>query len=42
MFAGQRVLIGPESGDLIATALEKYVAAKHEIAPVIEGRIVIQ
>ena len=42
MFAGQRVLVGPEAGDLIATALEKYVAAKHEIAPAVEGRIVVQ
>lgn len=42
MFAGQRVLIGPETGQLIVTALEKYVVSKGEIAPAIEGRIVIQ
>jgi 5'-nucleotidase/UDP-sugar diphosphatase len=42
MFSGQRVLVGPESGDLIASALEKYVAANHEIAPALDGRIVIQ
>jgi 5'-nucleotidase len=41
MFAGQRVLIGPEAGELVANALEKYVAAKHEISPAIDGRIVI-
>jgi 2',3'-cyclic-nucleotide 2'-phosphodiesterase (5'-nucleotidase family) len=41
MFAGQRVLTGPEAGDLIVAALEKYVAAKKEIAPKVEGRIVI-
>jgi len=41
MFPGQRVLIGPEAGDLIVTALEKYVVAKKEVAPKVEGRIVI-
>jgi 5'-nucleotidase len=41
MFRGQRVLIAPEAGDLIVAALEKYVAAKKEVAPRIEGRIVI-
>jgi 2',3'-cyclic-nucleotide 2'-phosphodiesterase (5'-nucleotidase family) len=41
LFAGQRVLIGPEPGPLIVTALEKYVAARGEVAPAIEGRITI-
>lgn len=41
MFSGQRVLIGPESGNLIVTALEKYAAARREVAPAIEGRITI-
>lgn len=39
MFAGQTILVGPESGDLMADALEKYVAAKGTITPAIEGRI---
>ena len=29
----------PEAGDLIGSAIEKYVAAKREIAPQVEGRI---
>lgn len=41
MFAGQRVVRGPEAGELIVTALEKYVAEKREIAPAIEGRITV-
>ena len=41
MFKEGRVLVGPESGDLIVTALERYVAATGELAPAIEGRIVI-
>ena len=41
MFADQRVLVGPESGPLVATALEKYVAARGEVSPQIEGRITI-
>ena len=41
MFAGQRVLIGPESGDLLVSALEKYITEKKEIAPAVERRIVI-
>jgi 2',3'-cyclic-nucleotide 2'-phosphodiesterase (5'-nucleotidase family) len=41
MFAGQRVLVGPEAGNLIVSALEKYVAAKGEIAPEIDGRITL-
>jgi len=41
MFAGAKVLIGPEAGNLMVSALEQYVAAKAEIAPAIEGRITI-
>jgi 2',3'-cyclic-nucleotide 2'-phosphodiesterase (5'-nucleotidase family) len=42
MFAGQRVLVGPEAGNLIVEALEKYVAATREIAPKIDGRITLR
>ena len=42
MFAGQRVLTGPESGDLIVDALERYVRAKGTISPRIEGRITVR
>jgi len=42
MFAGQKVLIDAQSGDLVVTALEKYIAAKQNVAPTVEGRIVIQ
>jgi 2',3'-cyclic-nucleotide 2'-phosphodiesterase (5'-nucleotidase family) len=42
MFNGQRVLITPETGDLVFAALEKYVAAKGTVSPRIEGRIVIR
>ncbi len=41
MFEGQRVLIGPESGDSLMVALEKYLAATPDVAPEVEGRIVI-
>jgi 5'-nucleotidase len=42
MFAGQRVLVGPEAGDLVPAALEKAVAAAKTITPHVEGRIVIR
>jgi 5'-nucleotidase len=42
MFSGARVLVAPEAGDLIATALERYVAARREIAPRVEGRITVK
>ena len=38
---GQKVLVDAQSGDLLVTALEKYIAAKHDVAPSIEGRITI-
>ena len=41
MFKGQKVLVGPEAGPTMAAALESYVAAQREIAPEVEGRIVI-
>jgi 2',3'-cyclic-nucleotide 2'-phosphodiesterase (5'-nucleotidase family) len=41
MFAGQKVRVGPETGNMISNALEQYVAAKREVAPAVEGRIVI-
>jgi 2',3'-cyclic-nucleotide 2'-phosphodiesterase (5'-nucleotidase family) len=42
MFVGQKVLVDAQSGDLVVTALEKYIAAKRDVAPAIEGRVVIQ
>jgi 5'-nucleotidase len=41
MFAGQKVLVGPASGTLMAVALEQYVTAQRELAPTIEGRVII-
>jgi 5'-nucleotidase len=41
MFAGQKVLVDAQSGDLVVTALEKYIATKRDVAPAIEGRITI-
>ncbi len=41
MFAGQRVLVGPEAGGLLVTALEKYIVAKQNVAPAVDGRITI-
>jgi len=41
MFAGQKVLVDAQSGDLVVTALEKYIAAKRDVAPAIEARITI-
>jgi 5'-nucleotidase len=42
MFTGQKLRVGPEAGRLISTVLEEYVAAKREIAPVVDGRIRIR
>ncbi len=42
MFKGQRILVGPEAGNLISGALEQYVAAAREIAPAVDGRITIR
>ncbi len=41
MFAGQKVLVGPEAGDLLITALEQYIAEKKTVSPEIDGRIKI-
>jgi 5'-nucleotidase len=40
MFAGQRVLIDPDSGALMVTALEKHISGR-EIAPALDGRILM-
>src|SRR4030095_16506101 len=42
MFADQRVVIGPEAGDLVADALEQYVSAKRTVSPAVDGRIQIE
>jgi 2',3'-cyclic-nucleotide 2'-phosphodiesterase (5'-nucleotidase family) len=42
MFADQSVLTPPESGELMVTVLERYVANAREIAPPIDGRITIR
>ena len=42
MFAGQRVLVGPEAGALISIAIEKYVAAQREITQQVDGRITLR
>jgi 2',3'-cyclic-nucleotide 2'-phosphodiesterase (5'-nucleotidase family) len=41
MFAGQTVLVDAQSGDLVVTALEKFIAARGTVSPAIEGRITI-
>jgi 5'-nucleotidase len=41
MFKGQKVVVGPAAGPTIAAALESYVAERREIAPEVEGRIVM-
>jgi 5'-nucleotidase len=42
MFAGLPIIVGPESGTLMVSALEKAVAAQHDIAPAIDGRTTIR
>jgi len=42
MFPGGQVLIAPESGNLLVAAMERYVAARKEIAPRVEGRITVK
>jgi 2',3'-cyclic-nucleotide 2'-phosphodiesterase (5'-nucleotidase family) len=39
MFSGYQVLVGPEAGNLMVTALERFVTAQGEIAPVVDNRI---
>jgi len=41
MFAGQRVLVSPEAGNLIQAAIEKHVASRRATSPAIDGRIVM-
>ncbi len=41
MFTGQKILVDAQSGDLVVTALEKYIAARGTVSPKIEGRIVV-
>jgi 5'-nucleotidase len=41
MFGGQQVLIAPEAGNLLVTAIEKYLKARSEVAPSVDGRITI-
>jgi 2',3'-cyclic-nucleotide 2'-phosphodiesterase (5'-nucleotidase family) len=41
MFPGQKVLVDAQSGDLVVTALEKYVAARGTVSPSVDGRITI-
>jgi 5'-nucleotidase len=42
MFDGLPVLTSPESGTLMAVALERFVSARDSISPQVEGRIVIR
>jgi 2',3'-cyclic-nucleotide 2'-phosphodiesterase (5'-nucleotidase family) len=42
MFANGEVLVAPEAGNLIVTAMAKYLSAKKEISPVVEGRITVR
>jgi 5'-nucleotidase len=41
MLAGQHVVMTPEQGVLLVTALEKYLTAKKSVSPKVEGRIAI-
>ena len=41
MLTGQPLRVGPETGTLLSYAFERYIAAKREIAPAIEGRITL-
>jgi 2',3'-cyclic-nucleotide 2'-phosphodiesterase (5'-nucleotidase family) len=41
VLVGQRVLVSPQSGPLMATALEKFISQRREVAPKIDGRIII-
>jgi len=42
MWSDGEVLVAPEAGDLVTAALVKYVTAKKEIAPALEGRITVR
>ena len=40
-FTGQRVIVDPESGQILSTVLERYISARREVNPAVEGRITI-
>jgi 5'-nucleotidase len=42
MFRGRTVIVTPETGPLLVTALEKYVSAHRPVSPKVEGRITVQ
>jgi 5'-nucleotidase len=42
MFSGLPVLTSPEAGNLMAIALERFIAARERISPQTEGRILIR
>jgi 5'-nucleotidase len=41
MFGAAKVIVRPESGELVVSALEKYVAARRTVSPAIEKRITV-
>jgi 5'-nucleotidase / UDP-sugar diphosphatase len=41
MLARQRVLVGPEAGNLLVNVLEKYLSAQRTVTPAVEGRITV-
>ena len=41
MFAGQKLLVTPETGSPVLATLEKHLAGTREVAPSIDGRITI-
>ena len=41
MFQGQKVLVAREAGPTLATALEQYIAQQREVAPEVDGRIMM-
>jgi 2',3'-cyclic-nucleotide 2'-phosphodiesterase (5'-nucleotidase family) len=41
MFKDARVIVGPESGDSMVTALQQFVAKAGEVTPQVDGRIAI-
>lgn len=42
MFASAKRIVSPEAGHLIVTALERYLTARGEVAPSVQGRITIE
>jgi 5'-nucleotidase len=41
MFAGAKLEVSPAAGELVSSAVERYVTSKKNVAPQIEGRITI-